>query len=198
MSRRGKTKYKGMFSEGHKFGDWVLLDSDPIRVQRPGSKNKFTYKYKCRCESCGTQSEVDCYNLEKGISTRCFDCSMEDNKGSSNPAWSGYKDVPKSYYTQIKNGAKSRGIHFDVTIEDLWDAWQKQEGLCALSGMQLTLGSKGANVEKGASLDRIDSNQGYTKNNIQWLHKHINLMKRNYEQEYFIGMCKMIAENKKK
>jgi hypothetical protein len=48
-----------------------------------------------------------------------------------------------------------------------------------------------------ASLDRIDSSKGYEEGNIQWVHKHINFMKRTYSQEYFIDMCKKVADNNK-
>lgn len=48
-----------------------------------------------------------------------------------------------------------------------------------------------------ASLDRKDSLKGYTIDNIQWLHKDVNQMKRNYSEEYFINTCLKIAENYK-
>jgi hypothetical protein len=48
-----------------------------------------------------------------------------------------------------------------------------------------------------ASLDRIDNNKGYTKDNIQWLHKNINLMKHCFDQKYFIELCNLISEKNK-
>jgi hypothetical protein len=49
-------------------------------------------------------------------------------------------------------------------------------------------------MRKGtASLDRIDSSRGYTADNIQWVHKHVNLMKRSFNEEYFINTCKQIV-----
>ena len=44
------------------------------------------------------------------------------------------------------------------------------------------------------SLDRIDNNKGYIEENVQWVHKDINMMKRIYSQDYFIYMCKLVAE----
>ena len=46
-----------------------------------------------------------------------------------------------------------------------------------------------------ASLDRIDNDGNYTIDNIQWVHKDVNFMKRTYNQEYFIDMCSKIAAN---
>ena len=47
-----------------------------------------------------------------------------------------------------------------------------------------------------ASLDRIDSNKGYTIDNVQWVHKDINKMKMDLEEDVFIDNCKLIIENK--
>jgi len=66
----------------------------------------------------------------------------------------------------------------------------KQNKLCSLSG--LLLESTYNNMTM--SLDRIDNNKGYIEENVQWVHKDINMMKRIYSQDYFIYMCKLVAE----
>ena len=48
-------------------------------------------------------------------------------------------------------------------------------------------------IRKTASLDRIDSNKGYTKDNVQFVHKDINWMKQDFEQNKFIEYCKKVA-----
>jgi hypothetical protein len=65
--------------------------------------------------------------------------------------------------------------------------FEKQECQCALSRLPLTM-----NVD--ASLDRIDSSQGYVGGNLQWVHQDINTMKWDLTQERFIQLCKMVAE----
>ena len=42
------------------------------------------------------------------------------------------------------------------------------------------------NNNDSISLDRIDSSKGYEENNVQWVHKDINLMKNKYDNKYFI------------
>jgi len=49
---------------------------------------------------------------------------------------------------------------------------------------------------KTASLDRIDNNLGYTINNIQWVHKDINRIKREYDQNVFLTYVKYIYDFK--
>jgi hypothetical protein len=48
-----------------------------------------------------------------------------------------------------------------------------------------------------ASIDRINSDFCYEKNNVWFVHKHINLMKYNFDINYFLKMCKFISENNK-
>ncbi len=45
-----------------------------------------------------------------------------------------------------------------------------------------------------ASIDRIDSSKEYTIDNVQLVHKDVNLMKNHFNQDYFINMCKMISK----
>ncbi len=61
--------------------------------------------------------------------------------------------------------------------------------------MQLDLFDCDLYGERTASLDRIDSSKGYTKDNIQWVHKHVNLMKHKFDQKYFVDICKLIANH---
>ncbi len=192
MPKKGQTKYNNMFEKGHKFGDWTLIDSQPKRIYRNKSnpKNKYTYKFICECSLCNKQEHVDCYNLEKGITTRCHDCAMKTKEGSNNPAWKGGKIISGEKLYRIKYMAEQRNIHFDITLNMLDESIQKQNYICSLTGLELT--------KDNWSLDRIDSSKGYTEDNIHWVHKDINMMKNKYSQDYFIEMCKKVSENNTK
>lgn len=105
----------------------------------------------------------------------------------------GYKDINGTFWARVKSNAKTRSIPLEVDISDAWDVLNQQGKKCALTGIDLifevTLG------ETTASLDRIDSKIGYTKDNIQWLHKKINLMKGTLSQEEFINFCKKVSDH---
>jgi hypothetical protein len=89
----------------------------------------------------------------------------------------------------IKSGRKRLDIDIDRKfIEKLF---LKQNGKCALSGRDITLGLN-------ASLDRIDSSNGYTKNNVQWLHKDINIIKGSLEEKYFLEICENVYKHNRK
>lgn len=153
------------------------------------AKHKF---YKVKCKNCGKE-------FEKSISTigkqKC-QC-VKKEKPSHNSI--SYKLISSTYFKRCEKGAKQRNLEFSVNYIDLWNQWEKQEFKCALSGMELIIKRNyRERHEMTASLDRIDSSMGYTKENIQWIHKDINKMKNNYSDEYFISICKLIANNNKK
>lgn len=70
-------------------------------------------------------------------------------------------------------------------IEFLKKQYQKQKGLCAISGMPMEL-KIGEHVENKCSIDRIDSNKGYTVRNIQLTTWWANQMKMDTSMEVFI------------
>ena len=53
-----------------------------------------------------------------------------------------------------------------------------------------------SSMERGAStasLDRIDSSEGYVPGNVQWVHLVVNDLKSNMPQEEFLNWCRDIA-----
>lgn len=72
----------------------------------------------------------------------------------------------------------------------------KQDKKCALTGIPLSFERN----EKGcsASIDRIDSNIEYHLENIQLVHKDINLMKNHFNEDYFIDMCEKVVNTRRK
>lgn len=124
---------------------------------------------------------------------------LKNPSGERHPNFEGYKEISGGFFENIKNGAISRELKFDITIKEIYDLFLKQDKKCALSGLDIQFGVRSRIEEKKkectASLDRIDNTKGYTINNIQWLHKHVNKMKNTHSQNYFVDICKRIAEN---
>lgn len=144
-------------------------------------------RWLCICD-CGNESIVRSGCL-KGYTKSCG-CLLYKRKK--------YFDINLTYYKSIQKNALSRDIKFDVSIDYIWNLFLKQDRKCVLSGLPLTFPKKNNNIESKkstASLDRIDSSKGYTKDNVQWIHKDINRMKNVYQQDYFIEMCKLISNN---
>lgn len=106
-------------------------------------------------------------------------------------------NMSKSLFSRIKTNANIRKLDFDITSKYIYELFLKQNEKCALSGLEITLPKCNADIQFGqftASLDRIDSSKGYTEDNIQWVHKKINIMKQDMSDTQFIDFCKTIAE----
>jgi hypothetical protein len=120
-------------------------------------------------------------------------------EGRTNSLYTGYKELSGEHWGLMRTAAKRRAIEFAITIEQAWDLLVAQDNLCALSGLPIRLygRSKERRAKQTASLDRIDNEKGYTLDNVQWVHKHLNNMKLIHSQEYFIELCTAVAEHNK-
>lgn len=106
----------------------------------------------------------------------------------------GHHTISMRYWFSVTSQAKKRQIDIDISVDDAYNKFVDQNGKCAISGMDIyfkTLGQKA--TEQTASLDRIDSSKGYTKDNIQWVHKYINIMKWDLSQKEFIEWCTLVC-----
>lgn len=113
-----------------------------------------------------------------------------------------FGDLGGVFANMTKKEARRRNLEYSVTNEYLWNLFLKQGKKCALTGLDITLSHKLKNKCPNydlitASLDRIDSSKGYIKDNIQWVHKVINIMKNTLTNEQFIFMCTKVSEFKK-
>lgn len=123
---------------------------------------------------------------------QCKNC-FRVKTGIEHPSYKGLKYVSKTYFTLIKHGAKSKNREFNISIEYINDLLVEQGHKCILSGLSIKIGSEAE--ETTASLDRIDSSKGYIEGNVQWVHKDINRMKTDFDQEYFKTLCKLVSNN---
>lgn len=165
------------------FSNVTILDYNTVK------KGKELW-YKVKCNHCGKEF------LKAKWTFGLYRCQCYKTvNGAYN--YQGYKSISAVYFKSCKAGAGTRNFEFNITKEDMWQQWLKQEGKCALSGIPITIERNYKKMKEGmsASLDRIDSTKGYTVDNIQWVHKDLNKMKMNYPNEYFIEMCKLVANN---
>lgn len=86
----------------------------------------------------------------------------------------------------------------DVTLEDLKELWESQNGICPYTGIELVLPENGnlktIDFFHRASLDRIDSSKGYVKGNIQFISTPINYLKAEQKDEDVKKFLKLISE----
>ena len=143
----------------------------------------------CLCD-CWQQVYVSQRSLLRTDRTPTGSCGCL--KGGTHPGWRGYGEISGYFWGHAISGAKQRDIPFDMTIEQGWDLFVSQRRCCALTGLELRIG-RGNGDNGSASLDRIDSKLGYHLENVQWLHKYINVMKWDLPEAEFIALCRRVV-----
>lgn len=171
---------------GVRFGKLVVVKR--LQASRDGS-----VLWDCQCD-CGNSVQVNTRHLNrKKHYVRSCGCNQH-KRGKDHPQWQGVGDISGHWWQQrIGREFKTNRdkLEVTITIEYIWDLFNQQQGRCALSGLELKIhNSPKVNT---ASLDRIDSSQGYTPGNVQWVHKIINMMKGTYDQQVFVDMCTAVS-----
>jgi len=115
------------------------------------------------------------------------------------------KYSPFRYFMRLfKNkNRSSKWRKGDISLEDLKNIWDNQNGICPFTGLKLFLpydvtGWKGKKDSRKASIDRIDCSKGYIKTNIRYVSFMANIARNNYSDEELIEFCKAVAMNKSK
>ena len=147
-------------------------------------------QWMCECD-CGKTRTFTANSLQSGRTKTCG-CGV---KGSEHLNWKGHGEISGRYFTSLKWGAKNRDFAFDVTIEEIWQLFLDQDGLCILSGLPIKFSRDTQSAT--ASLDRKDPNVGYVTGNVQWVHKDINRMKMDLTDTRFIELCSHVCGHSK-
>lgn len=187
---------------GRKFGLWTIV-SDEVKCGRqvsPTSNSRSLY-WLVQCE-CGELAWRNSTVIQSGKSTRCKKCGNKvyiDENGVAKVnsiILSKYNQTIQGLPTRKHRGRKSE-LTFNISVEYLNNLYEKQNHVCALSGMSLEPDLNLTMQQQNMSIDRIDSNIGYEEGNIQWVDKRINMMKGSLSNEEFIELCTKIAEYNK-
>lgn len=153
-------------------------------------------RYTCKCD-CGSTTNVLGTHLRQGNTKSCG-CDTY-TVGPYHKDWNGIGQISGAFWydhiVKSATGGKRRTIELKIDKEYAWLLFISQEMKCALTGIVLKFPVKHKDKAWTASLDRIDSSKGYVEGNVQWVHKDINMMKRIYNNQYFIEMCKLVASN---
>ena len=156
------------------------------------------------CTKCGETKDLEFFYLKSGRDyhyAKCKTCHGGFDK-PKNFANTWYKErftqeelelfsCLKTMCTKAKQRV-NREFDPDVDWEFLFDIWDRQNGMCRYSRVPLSIE---ANHPHKVSLDRIDSQQGYLKGNLQLVSATVNRMKQEFEEDLFLDLCKRIADN---
>lgn len=120
-----------------------------------------------------------------------LDDNFELRHTIQNSRFKGVGELSKEYWGKINRMATKRNINVEVNINYAWKLFEEQQYKCALTGIQLIMPTK--KILGTASLDRIDSDEDYIVDNLQWVHKDINRMKLCLNNNQFKELCLLIT-----
>lgn len=180
---------------GNRYGKLIVIEELGDRRTKSGKRY---VKFLCRCE-CGRFKTCLKHRLMDGRNTSCGCSSGKPSEENGN--WNGYQKITGTYWGSLKRGAKNRGFPFDISIEEAWDIYIKQNKTCALTGEYITMPAFTKNERKitkdrkknFASLDRIDNSLGYSAQNCQWVTRELNMLKGAMDNEHFIKICRSVC-----
>lgn len=160
-----------------------------------------------KCASCEIEKDISNFHADKshpsGLQSCCKPCQTEKTKKYTSTLNGFIKKIYKDMHHNAEKRAKK--LEIELTIEDIHELYTKQNGLCAISGLKLTHETYAYKDKEhiinrlNISIDRINSNLGYTKDNIQLVAAIVNRMKTDLPDNEFIKICSIISEyNNKK
>lgn len=159
-----------------------------------------------KCAGCKVEKDISYFHSDKsnstGLQTYCKDCQTQKTKKCTSTLNGFIKKIYKDMYHNSQKRAKE--LNIELTIEDIHNLYEKQNGFCAISGLKMSHETYSFRDKEhiinrlNISIDRIDSNLGYTKENVQLVAAIVNRMKTDLPDSEFIKICSIITENNKK
>lgn len=165
---------------GTKSKSWTII-SNPI------IKN-MTVMYEVQCE-CGNTRLISANEFRNpNRAYKCQKCAGIDRGIISKIKNGIVGDLDADKFGKMKRIATRRNIKFDVSQQYLWDLYESQNRMCAITGDPIP------DIKK-ASLDRIDSTLPYIKGNVQWVSKQANLSKHIMSMQELYEFCEKVLNH---
>lgn len=165
---------------GEKYKHWTILEG-------PVYDNSTAY-YKVKCD-CGKEQFLRPTDLKsKTKYFQCQSCAQKERAIKTTINNGRIGDLTLTEYTRLKRSAEKRGYVFEVSIDYLWNLFQEQKQICAITGDFIP-------SIKEASLDRIDSTKGYIEGNVQWVTQQANLSKHIMTMEQLYEFCRKVLNH---
>lgn len=148
------------------------------------------------CRLCGEEKPTTEFftQFQKGRLYVKSVCKLCYGKGTSAYRADRMKTIVgtiKQRLMSARGSARKRNHNFDITLQDVLNLFEKQQGLCFYTGQQMGAGNGGQSV----SIDRINTNVGYLKENIVLCCWDANRLKNDFPVDEFIRLCQLVADH---
>lgn len=168
---------------GDKFKNWIVIEGP-----RTSTHRSIQWKVQC-CKCNATTRWIESSELiDRNGSFMCYKCAQKERGERNRIQNGGTKYLSINRYHRWERSAKKRNYIFSVSIQYLTELYLLQNKKCAITGEFLP------NLEK-ASLDRIDSTQGYIEGNVQWVTVQANLSKHIMNMDELYNFCKNVLNH---
>jgi hypothetical protein len=182
----------------------ILLDkrNEKERLKKIELLEKKKIREKKLCNICGDDNEINFYRHSK---SKCKKCVLSISKGSYNSLTNDdkkrYVETQKMWISNnilhfrvesAKHRSLKDGISFELTDDIIKEKILQQGGVCYISKQPLSYQQNNWNT---LSLDRLDSNLGYTIENTVVVTKFVNISKNNLPLDEYLKMIRLVCDN---
>lgn len=166
----------------------------PARLELPKDVYKLPNgRWRRECPNCGEEVTHLRRNYcvhSSLLNQPCKRCSNINNHPS------GMCGVVRvAWFNAFMKSALSRGLDWNLDIEDIALLHELQGGKCALSGRPIAWSEQ--KWDHSASIDRINNQKGYSLDNIQLVDKQVNMARGSLSVEEFVSLCQDVADKVK-
>ncbi len=177
----------------------------PVRVNDTISgKNDRRWRifWVCRCD-CGKETTVLALNLKSNHTQSCG-CFQKENarKACKNRFSLPFLSAPTNkVFTRYKSSAKNKGIEFSISLDDFKNITKNKCFYCGIQPQNKEKHRTTEPIEKNIfvynGMDRIDSNKGYSIENIAPCCRQCNSAKSSLSLTNFYNWVNIIYTNLK-
>ena len=183
---------------GKRFGRLVVI----TRAENYRSPSGDTAPHwNCICD-CGNKTSVASRNLvhKRTQSCGCYKLEINTKHGKAHDK-EYMREIKRAYRSTIDGHCKKimcrireKTKNTDLTFKYLAELWNNQKGFCAITGKPMDLIKGNGRKPNSPSVDRIDNDRGYFKDNVRWVCWHVNTMKGIFTDDVLDEWCVAVVQ----
>ena len=174
---------------GRTYNNRKIIAFDRIE-QKTTHPKRNKYYFTVECLNCGDAVCIELYGIKKNT---CLCMSHRDNANFS--VEKTHKALRKQIFNSYKNRAKYKNWKFDLSEQEFYKLMDSRCFYCNTKPINELYNWSRKTHLKYNGVDRLDSHNGYTKNNTVTCCGPCNRAKNDSTLEEFFIMCTKVVQN---